>query len=260
MPDPNVPSPGGDDPQPPPGGYPPPPPGGYPPPPPPAGYQQPGYPPPGSQPGYGLPPGGAMPPSPGGYGQPAYGGPVAQQSVEIPGQGVVPLASIGERILGGLIDAVILIIPAIILSLLIFVPLLVRSPSIDLNTGAVSTGTAFGATAIYTLLFAALGAAYQIYFIGAKGQTLGGMVIKIKAVRPQDGGLPGYDRATKRWLLTGGISLVGSLLGLFVIFISTLASLAVLAVYFSPLWDKDKRMQGYQDHYADVYIVKAPRA
>lgn len=144
----------------------------------------------------------------------------ASRTVEIPGVGIAPLASMIERLVGALIDGVVLIVPAILVTALL--------PDIINSLGSV-----------------ALSAAYFIYFLGAKGATIGGRVMNIKCVRTDNGGLPEFDRAGRRWLLLFGPSLL-----------PFFGNLITLVIGFSPLWDNVKRMQGYHDKWAGTYVVK----
>jgi hypothetical protein len=178
---------------------------------------------------------------------------VPQQSVVIPGKGVAPLASILERIVGFIIDGLIVGIPALIVYWIVAAVFLTSTSSqitVDPVTGEItSLGTAGpGFFVTWLLLFLIIFAAQILYVVGliaTRGQTVGGMIMKIRAVRVNDGGLPGWGPAFKKWLLPALVSLIPCVGGL-----------ASLAVYFSPLWDNNKRMQGYQDKWAELYVVK----
>lgn len=163
-----------------------------------------------------LPP---PPPPPPGYasGQTSV---TPSRAVEIPGVGAVPLASMLERLIGALIDALILFVPTILVTALL--------PDLINSLGSI-----------------AISAAYFIYFLGAKGATIGGRVMNIKCVRADTGGLPDFDRAGRRWLLLFGPSVLPFFGGLITVVIG-----------FSPLWDGNRRMQGYHDKWAGTYVVK----
>ena len=196
---------------------PPPPPGQAQTPPPPPPYGAPQTPPP--PPGYSTPP----PPPPGtapyGYAgaAPTVGN---SRTVDIAGIGTVPLAGMGQRVLGALIDAILL----------------------ALVTGTVTWVLPDGLSYLISL---AIGIAYWVWFIAQKGATVGGYLLNIKSVSQNDGSLPGFDKAARRWLLGYGVGIV-----------PFIGWIAVLVVGFSPLFDDRKRMQGFQDKFAGVYVVK----
>jgi uncharacterized RDD family membrane protein YckC len=145
------------------------PPEGTPPPPPPdPGAPQYGAPPPpyGAPPPYGGPQYGAPPPQWGGQ-APQFPGSGGYQMPPPPqGPAGAPLAAWGWRVLGYLIDAVIVAIPAIIL------------------------GVAAGSRGVYDII-AILGGLTIGYLNGAQGQSPGKRVVGIKVVRESDGQLIG---------------------------------------------------------------------
>lgn len=218
---------------------PPPPPGGYggPPPPPPPG-------------GYGAPP---PPPPAGGYGgaSGANVNPLGNTQIEIPGKGVVPLATIGQRIIGFIIDGLILGIPFAIIYGVLIAGAVSNANCVTVQTEfGVSTSCSGGGlfTGAFFLFMLLVVVVYFLYYVGllaTKGRTVGGMVIKIRSVRTADGGLPGWGPAFKKMFLPWVVNLVPCVGGIL-----------SLVVYFSPLWDSGQRMQGYQDKWADLYVVK----
>ena len=107
------------------------------------------------------------------------------------------------------------------------VPLIV----IFIGAGANSSGLlALG----YLLLI--LGAiAYEIYFIGATGQTLGKRALGIRVIDFNTGGSIGYGRATIRW--------IGRIVSGFLCYLG----------YFWMLWDKEK--QCWHDKMANDVVV-----
>ncbi len=133
--------------------------------------------------------------------------------------GPAPLASMIERIIGAVIDGLIMIAP-------VWVVVVLLPDLLEFLAGTL------------------VSAAYVIGFIGAKGATVGGVVMNIKCVA-EDGTVPGYGRAGRRWLLLyapGVVPVVGGL--------------ASLAVGLSPFVDNDRRMQGWHDKYAGTYVVR----
>ena len=183
---------------------------------------------------------------------PPAGGYSTSQFTDIPGMGQVKLASFGNRVVGYLIDVGVLIIPLIIIYA-IFAALFIKAATIDytidpetgFRTANVAAGS--GAIASFFVLFIVaifVPIAYFVVLIAIRGQTVGGMVMGIKCVREEDGGLLGYGRAIKRYalpFLVGLVPFVGGLLS--------------LGVYFSPLWDDRKRLQGYHDKWAGDLVI-----
>lgn len=142
----------------------------------------------------------------------------AGMQVSLPA-GPAPLASMLERIIGAVIDGLIMIAP-------VWVVVVLLPDLLEFLAGVL------------------VSAAYVIGFIGAKGATVGGVVMNIKCVA-EDGDVPGYGRAGRRWLLLyapGVVPVVGGL--------------ASVVVGLSPLVDNDRRMQGWHDKYAGTYVVK----
>lgn len=141
-------------------------------------------------------------------------------SVAIPSVGTVPLASMVERIIGAVIDALILLVPTLLLVAVV--------PNV-----------------LDSLAGIALSAGYVIFFLGYKGATIGGRIMNIKCVAADTGGLPGTERASRRWLLLFGPGVI-----------PVVGSLVVLVIGISPLFDDGRRMQGWHDKWAGTYVVK----
>lgn len=145
--------------------------------------------------------------------------PAAGPAVDVPGYGSVPLASMVERIMGAIIDALIMIIPVQLLSW----------PLPD---------------SLEFLASLAVSALYIIPMLGLLGATVGGRLMGIKCLAV-NGELPGVRRSSLRWLLlyaAAAVPFVGPLI--------------VLVVGLSPLLDSSGRMQGLQDKAAGTYVVK----
>lgn len=157
--------------------YAPPPPQSYPGAPPPYAPPPPSY--PGDGAGYyppGAPPPGQWSSAPGpGFGAPGY-------------PGAVPYASYWARVGGFLIDGVILLaVYAIVLAL---------DHGYHMHTTTTSARVRFGPGS--ELLFLVIGALYASLLIGLRGQTVGMMAARIKAVDANTGGLIGFWRALGR--------------------------------------------------------------
>jgi uncharacterized RDD family membrane protein YckC len=183
---------------------------------------QPGYAPP-TQPGYppagppGFAPGAGAPPP--GYGPPTGFQPAAQPYQYGSGlPGGVNLATPGTRILGYIIDVIILMVVYVPLYVLMFASLGSTSTTTDQFGNTTSVNGSFGLGAIFLLGILVFGiqAVYHIAFVALKGQTPGAMVVKVKVVRLADGQVPGWGPAFMRWVpnLVGLVPCVGSFLSL----------------------------------------------
>lgn len=183
--------------------------------PPPYGQQPYGQPPPPygqpSQPGYGQQPYGQPPPPYGQqpYGQQPYGqqlgygyptappyspyaapGMVQPGVLAIPGRGQVELAGFGRRTGARLIDGVLYLIVALII------------------TFGLYGGEDNGAALTVLLVLVVLGFAYESLMISRRGQTLGKMAVGIKVVRMDNGELLSYGSAAVREVIPAAASLV----------------------------------------------------
>jgi uncharacterized RDD family membrane protein YckC len=175
---------------PPPGGYTtPPPPGGYTTPPPPGGYTTP--PPPG---GYTTPPPGGFGPPPATPYQPGGAGPIGPAGTN--------LADPGKRILALLLDGVLLLV-VVALPLAVFL----NGPA-----GGVAGATLDAGSLVAGLVSTVLYFLYYALLIGLRGQTVGGMVMKIRVI-DQDGPPATVEHGVKRsaWVLLGLVPCVGGL-------------------------------------------------
>ena len=138
--------------------------------------------------------------------------------IDIAGIGRVPLASMVERIMGAVIDAVLLVIPTMI-------AVVVLPDGLEFAAGT------------------AVSAAYIIPLLATRGATVGGRLMGIRCVAA-DGRAPGFQRSAKRWLLLMGPGLI-----------PVVGWLATLIVGLSPMVDANRRMQGFHDIFAGTYVV-----
>jgi uncharacterized RDD family membrane protein YckC len=233
-------APGGPQAPPPPGYRQPAAPAGYPAATPPPGYPQaappPGYP---QAPGVGAPP--APPPGP--EGAPGYGGPVPPGGWEQPipqpqGWRGQPLASWGSRLGAYLIDGLILLVPAVILTIIVV------AIAAGSDTGAVVTGV-FGFLAYLVALF--MYAPVLMARDGVNnGQTWGKQALGIRVVR--DSGQPmSFGWAALREIAVKGVAV-------------TIASSIIPIIpwflnFFWPLWDDENR--ALHDMICSTHVVRA---
>ena len=191
-----------------------------------AGWQQPQPPP---------------PPPPGGYGQPQYGGyPQDQQPV---GPGGQPLAEWWKRLLAIIIDGLILGVPLTIL-FVILVAGTISETEIDPITGELEEGSGLFTGAFFVFWALSIVASLLYYGLlngGARGQTVGKMVMKIRVLDASSGGAIGVGRGIGR-------AAIPSLLGAFCGLITILDGLW-------PLWDQ--RRQALHDKAVSSVVVDA---
>ena len=180
---------------------------------------------------------------------PAYGAPnlpdqealgnVAQANsglVSIPGLGTVKVATIGQRALARILDAVILGVAYGILSAL---GVGAVAQSVDPVTGEVSGGGIAAALGAYVLVLF-LGILYEVVMIALKGQTLGKMIMGVKVVKQVNGEIAGWGPSFIRYIIPALASAITCGLG-------------GILVYVSRLFDKTGRMQGWHDNAATTW-------
>ncbi|MXW60333.1 MAG: RDD family protein [Acidimicrobiaceae bacterium] len=137
----------------------------------------------------------------------------------------VELAGAGHRLLARVVDAIVVLVPAII-------------------AGAVGGEIAFRATAIV------FGVVYEVSMIANKGQTVGKMATRIKVIKTEASVPPGWDSSLYRWALPGVFSIVSNLSS-----VLGILGLVSLLIYLSLLWGKNR--QGWHDMVAKTFVVKA---
>ena len=93
------------------------------------------------------------------------------------------------------------------------------------------------------LIAMAIGVAYEVVLIAVRGQTLGKMLVSIKVIRADFGGVPGAGKSVIRWIIPVAASLV-----------PLIGPLVSLLVYISLLWDSNR--QGWHDKAAGTLVVK----
>ena len=178
-------------------------------------------PPPGYPPGGGMPLPGQWVPGPSGYGQQPY-------------PGAAPLASYWARVGGFLLDAVI--VAAVYLVVLLPTHSFHAMTRATANHVAVRAGVSGGAT----LFILVVGVLYSSLLIGLRGQTIGMMAARIKAIDANTGNLIGFGRALGR-------DLFERLLG-FLLFIPLVIDLLF------PAWDP--RRQTLHDKVTNTVVIK----
>ena len=99
----------------------------------------------------------------------------------------------------------------------------------------------------FFLVFQLVAWVYLVAFIATKGQTLGKMAAGIQVVSTEDGSIPGFRRALRRWAIPGLLGLI-PYVGL---------PLSYLC-YLSLTWRRDR--QGWHDSYAGTVVVRVDRS
>jgi uncharacterized RDD family membrane protein YckC len=141
------------------------------------------------------------------------------------------LASVGQRVVGALVDG-------LLTSMVVVIPLLMglvelesfqRTPPVPIVLGLFFFG------AIYTIVPTAIW-----------GQTLGKIAVGTRVVVEEDGSLPGWRRAALRWALPGVAGRL-PIVGLWV----SLGIMASLVI--------DPRRRGLHDRFAGTIVVRVPR-
>lgn len=131
-----------------------------------------------------------------------------QYGVGIPAQAT--LAEPGRRIVGRIIDGLIMAVVLVPLYLL----LVLGSTSAG-DSGA-ANGIFFGGAFAFIIAATVGQVMYEVAFVAIKGQTPGKMVMKVKVVRESDGQIPGWGPAFMRWApnLVSLVPCLGSFLSL----------------------------------------------
>lgn len=212
---------------------------------PPPGQQGTGWPPPGwpphfgqgpyGSPGYGPPGYGQAPPyGPTGYASPQPGSAGQATAIADPVLGLL-LAPWWKRLVGGIIDAVIIGVVGYIFGAIgLFGTAVIQSNGF--NQPAINVSPLFGAwglAAVLTLLY------YGLLVGSKRGQTVGMMAMSIAARDARTGGQLGFWRAVARQLVAMLLSLV--------------FWVPFLIDCLAPLWDK--RRQAWHDHASNCIVI-----
>lgn len=190
------------------------------------------------------------PPPPPSYGAPQLPGDQAMGNaqansglVSIPGLGTVKVATIGQRALARIVDAVVIGVVYAIIAALGFGALF-GGTDVDPVTGEVTGTSGFGVAAFFGAyaLIGIIGIAYEVVMIAVKGQTVGKMVMGVKVVQQANGQVAGWGPSFIRYIIP-------------VLASAVTCGLGGLLVYLSPLFDKSGRMQGWHDNAANDLVI-----
>jgi uncharacterized RDD family membrane protein YckC len=144
------------------------------------------------------------------------------------------LASIGQRIVGFVIDGVILAVPVSVL-VLVYADI-----NLDKQVFSIPTWISYA--------IAAISVGYHLVLVRWRGQTVGKMVMRTKVVRA-DGSHLGWHHAALRALVPVAVGVLP---------LGFLAVMLSIGVYFVALWDPHR--QGLHDKAAGTVVVALPPA
>ena len=158
------------------------------------------------------------------------------------GGAYAPQASYGGfwiRLVARIIDGIILGIPfSIVFGIIVAVGGLAvgGTSNADANTQGAAAAGVSGIIVLVVLIATVSAVAYDVYFWGTSGSTLGMGVFKLRVVDATTGGPIGYGRAFIRWLMT----LVNT-----------------WACYIGWIWAAfDPRKQGWHDKVANSVVLQ----
>jgi uncharacterized RDD family membrane protein YckC len=155
-------------------------------------------------------------------------------------------ATFWQRVVGRLIDAVILTVPFAVLGVAVFWNDIVRLRD-ELGRAPTSwelLNNLGGRYVGWIVLSLAASAVYEVALLVRRGQTVGHRVMRIKVVRVEDGGLPTVDRALIRWAVPNLVAFV----------LPNVGGLLVLLIYLWMLWDPMR--QGLHDKAARTVVIR----
>lgn len=150
----------------------------------------------------------------------------------VAGLGTVKLATLGQRALARIVDAMLLGAVAVVL-FMIFV-------GAASGANEDNAGTIFGSFFILIIVLFFVMLAYEPVMIAVKGATLGKMLIGIKVISQVSGGNPGWGSSFMRLLIP---AIANFFCGL------------GLLVYLSPIFDKSGLTQGWHDSAANTLVI-----
>ncbi len=188
------------------------------------------------------------------YGQPQqpYGQP--PMGYAVPANAAGSLASIGQRFLAVLVDAVIFIVVGVVVGLIF-------GATAMAGVGAFGAGALARTTIGASVVLALLAFGYYAYFYSTTGQTIGKRVVGIRVIRRDNQPLD-WNTGIRRTLVIQISNIVGLLLAL--LFgsasaagssLGSLVSLFSLVDYLWAFWDAEK--QTLHDKFANTVVVNA---
>jgi uncharacterized RDD family membrane protein YckC len=198
---------------------------------------------------------------------PASGWTAAPPPTPVPGHAGLFYADVPNRIIAIIIDAIIVGIVGLIVSLVLFVAIgspttvnTVNDPNSVLGV-RFETSTNWLSTIVSALVGLALSAGYYIYTWTAMRGTIGQKALGMQVGNAADGATLTMEQAVKRWLALGGVFALAQ-------FLNPLPGLGILIGLASFVWviallyttATSPTKQGLHDQYAGSVVVKAARA
>jgi uncharacterized RDD family membrane protein YckC len=198
---------------------------------------------------------------------PASGWAAAPAPTPIPGHAGLFYADVPNRIIAIIIDAIIVGIIGLIISLVLFS---IIGPATEVKTindpnsilgVRLETSTNWVPTIVSALFGLALSAGYYIYTWTAMRGTIGQKALGMQVGNAADGASLTMEQAIKRWLALGGVFALAQ-------FLNPLPGLGILIALASFVWviallyttATSPTKQGLHDRYAGSVVVKAARA
>ncbi len=185
----------------------------------------------------------------------------------VPGHAGLFYADVPNRIIAIIIDAIIVGIVGLVLSLVVYSVVgspttvtTVNDPNAILGV-RFDTTTNWVSTIIGALIGLALSAGYYIYTWTAMRGTIGQKALGMQVGNAADGATLTMEQAVKRWLALGGVFALAQ-------FLNPLPGLGILIGLASLVWviallyttASSPTKQGLHDRYASSVVVKAARA
>jgi uncharacterized RDD family membrane protein YckC len=130
-----------------------------------------------------------------------------------------------DRFAARLIDGVLLFVVNLIIVSVIVIGVIFGS-----SGGLLGAGSSYGASALGSIITAAIYLGYFAYMESSQGRTIGKMIMKLRVVGP-NGGNPTLEQAARRniWMaygIVGIVPIVGGLIGL----VAALVAVIMIAV------------------------------
>jgi uncharacterized RDD family membrane protein YckC len=176
-----------------------------------------------------------------------------------PGPGGVALADIPERVIAFIIDAIIVGVVGLVLSVILGSVLRETRTDTFLGVPIVVTGPSLIGQLVAVVLVVGFSAGYFIYMWSRMGGATVGMRLMKLSVRDESTGqVIGQQQAINRWLVAGLPFALYSIYYLPIALIGFLAAIAVLVyeIYLLVTTAQSPTRQGWHDKFAKTVVAK----
>jgi uncharacterized RDD family membrane protein YckC len=211
------------------------------------------------------PPAGGPPlgsPPPASPGLPAWTSQLTS-TAPVPGPAGLYYADVPNRIIAQIIDAILVGIVSVIVSLVLF-SIFGNPTRVVADPNAVfgiSTETNYVSSLIFAIFGIAISAAYYIYTWTAMRGTIGQRALGMQVGNAADGATLTMEQAVRRWLALGGVLSLAQTL-------NPLPGVGILLLLAGIVWTiallvttaQSPTKQGLHDQFANSVVVKAARA